>query len=236
MTQTTPENLDDLVPPPAEPAAVDEGQVRRKSIMSGMWNGIKRGLLWGGVAGVGLTTLGTVLAFSVGGVALKAGTAAAAASPGWLLAIGKIPKVGPIIATTLGAAGLAFGANTAANFSFSGLALTALSTFGRLALPVVGGALAAGALIGATWGAISGYMESDNKVEQEHRKANQVAAQLNFERKRVMQEILQERELERQFNEQSLAMETGIGNFRSPTTPQQNPAEKGQDAPPRSWS
>lgn len=234
MTENAPQDLEDLVPPPAEPAAVDEGQVRRQSVLSGMWKGIKRGLLFGGVAGLGLTTLGTVLAYSVGGLALKTTGAVAANAPGWLIALGKTGKVGAMVAGGLAAAGAAFGINAASSLGGIGeLALGAVSAFGALALPVVGGALAVGALIGGTWGAISGYMDSDKDVEAEKRKAHQVAAQLNFERKRVMQEILQEREMEARFDRQTEDLYAGIspdiGQLRSPNTPPQQGQQSGID-------
>jgi hypothetical protein len=222
MTQITAENMEDLVPPPAEPAQVDEGQVRRKSMVDGAWKGIKRGLMWGGLAGVGLTTLGTVLAYSVGGTAVGLGAKGATGLLG--LAYKLHPGFG-VAATAI--AGI-FAGNAIASVSIPTLAMQAIGAFAAAALPVLAIGLVAGAAIGGIAGAVSGYMESDVKVEQEHRKAKQVAAQLNFERQQVMKQIMQEREMERQLAAQTRELHSGLesGQLHSPATPARSANDK----------
>lgn len=244
MTNNMPENLEDLAPPAAEPALVDDGKVRRKSILDGALRGIKRGLMWGGLGGLVASGIGGAAALFLGKTTVTAGAGILPYVFSGLAWVGMVGGVPGKIAAGLGFGTLAlFGLKTAAVATAAATApastaIAAIGTVAGVAIPVIGVALVAGAVIGATWGAISGYMESDSKIEQEHRKAAQVAAQLNFERQRVMKEILQQREMESQFDAQSRRLAGNspeIGNFQAPNTPTQTGHDKGQEQNPRGW-
>jgi len=197
---------------PAEIPQVNEGEVRRKSVLSGMWNGMKKGLLWGGVGGlVGNGILGGLTLWA-GKTAVTTGTGllpsvinffgSLAMAPGVIGWVGKgIALLGTAVAGVLGYNAIVAGSTAAA----SPLG-TAIATLGAVAVPAIGimaVTLAAGAVIGGVAGAISGYMDSDKKVQQAHRAAKAQAQQLAFERQQVQKAIMQEQGLERQYAAQT---------------------------------
>lgn len=214
---------------PIEIPQVDEAAVRKKSVLSGMWSGLKRGLLWGGVGGLGVAGIGT--AISLAGAKMGIGVAANAAgtAAGWVPWLATKWPIGTALAAgitgVLGVAGYkGLAAGAAAVASPASTALGVLTAYVGAIIPVLAVTLAAGAVIGAVAGAINGYSDADNKVEQAHRAAKAQAQQLAFERQQVQKAILQEREMEAQLSRQTEQLYAGsapqIGNL-SPNAPHQ---------------
>lgn len=166
-------------------STVDESAIRRNSTMSGMWDGMRKGAMAGGVAMVGLLGVGAFVGASVAGGLMS--------MPGWLGSGGAFfgPK-GAIIGGLLGTVG------TVAGLFVGGAMLPSLLTVAAVGLAVVGGAAAIGAVVGA----VNGYSKAGDAVEIAHDNEH-----MSHERKQVSQMQSQQKEKQLELAEAKLMME-----------------------------
>lgn len=210
--------------------AVDEAKIRRESLTSGAWAGLKKGLMWGGIAGFVLGAVGGVTVFTM----LKTGVIKGMeiGASGLLGVAMKWPVVGLAATAVAGLATYIIGPGAIAGGAaagIGGLMLGLAQSIGTGMLAIGLPVMLAGALIGAGMGAMKGYEQADDKVEMAKRDARRQAQQAELEKQQTLAKMRQADEMQQQYNQQTRDMTNGayannsqIGQFSPGVTPNTN--------------
>lgn len=182
-------------------STVDESAIRRNAMTKGMWDGMRKGALYGGMALVGLLGAGAFL-----GVAALSGIMAL---PGMLGAGGS--GVGSVAGLFFGPGGMAAGGviggivggvlgvvGAGAAIIMGTASLPTMLTVAAIGLGIVG----VGAAIGAAVGAVNGYNSGDDAVLLAHD-----AEHMSHERKQMSELQMQQKEKHIALAEAKILME-----------------------------
>lgn len=198
------------------PEPVSASKVALSETGKGFWNGMKKGLMWGGIGGA-------VTSGAIGYTALSTGASAAG---GFIGGVAKIPVVGPALAAAGGYAAyqaLPTGATVEG-------AKMVLSTALPFAAIVTGSVAAVGGVVGGLWGAVTGYMDSGKEVtRQETERARKVALARHEARQHLRdRELLAQQKQE--FEKLGHQLGYDIAQLTPPATPGRAPEGRGHQA------